>query len=101
MEESVLLLPDQTRPFQIESDTSKYASGAVLMQTNINGNRHPCAYCQNHSPPLNETMKCTIENSLELFVPYGTGDTTSKDPLMKLLFTLTIKTSPTSETHKN
>ena len=37
MEEPVLLLPDQTQPFQIESDTSKYASGAILMQTDING----------------------------------------------------------------
>ena len=35
--EPVLMLPDQTRPFQIESDASKYASGAVLMQTDING----------------------------------------------------------------
>ena len=37
MEEPVLLLSDQTQPFQIESDAFKYASGAVLMQTNING----------------------------------------------------------------
>ena len=29
-EEPVLMLPDQMRPFQIESDASKYASGAVL-----------------------------------------------------------------------
>ena len=36
MEEPVLMMPDQTRPFQIECDASKYASGAVLTQTNIN-----------------------------------------------------------------
>ena len=41
MEEPVLLLPDQTQPFQIQSDASKYASGAILMQTDINGDRHP------------------------------------------------------------
>ena len=51
MEEPVLLLPDQTQPFQIESDTSKYASGAVLMQTNINGDRHPCAYMSESFSP--------------------------------------------------
>ena len=38
------MMPDQTKPFQIECDTSKYASGAVLTQTNGNGNRHPCAF---------------------------------------------------------
>jgi hypothetical protein len=43
-EEPVLMMPDQTKPFQIESDASKYASGAVLTQLDSNGNRHPCAF---------------------------------------------------------
>ena len=43
-EEPVLMKPDQTKPFQIECDTSKYASGAVLTQVDGNGNRHPCAF---------------------------------------------------------
>ena len=42
--EPVLIMPNQTKPFQIECDTSKYASGAVLTQTNGNGNQHPCAF---------------------------------------------------------
>ena len=33
----VLMMPDQTKPFQIESDASKYASGAVLTQLDSNG----------------------------------------------------------------
>ena len=37
-------MPNQTKPFQIECDTSKYASGAVLTQIDGNGNRHPCAF---------------------------------------------------------
>ena len=37
-------MPDQTKPFQIECDTSKYTSGAVLTQNDGNGNRHPCAF---------------------------------------------------------
>ena len=43
-EEPVLMMPDQTQPFQIESNASKYASGAVLTQMNSNGDRHPVAF---------------------------------------------------------
>ena len=42
--EPVLMMPDQMKPFQIECDTSKYASGAVLTQLDSNGDRHPCAF---------------------------------------------------------
>jgi len=38
------MMPDQTRPFQIECDASKWASGAVLTQLDVNGARHPCAF---------------------------------------------------------
>jgi RNase H-like domain found in reverse transcriptase len=38
------MMPDHSKPFQIESDASKYASGAVLTQTDINGDRHPVAF---------------------------------------------------------
>ena len=44
MAEPVLRMPDQTRPFQIEADASKYATGAVLTQTDPNGDRHPVAF---------------------------------------------------------
>ena len=43
-EEPVLSMPDHSRPFQIEADASKYASGAVLTQTDVNGDRHPVAF---------------------------------------------------------
>jgi hypothetical protein len=43
-EEPVLMMPDHTKPFQIECDASKYASGAVLTQLDSNGDRHPCAF---------------------------------------------------------
>ena len=43
-EEPVLAMPDQTRPFQIETDASKYATGAVLTQTDINGDQHPVSF---------------------------------------------------------
>jgi hypothetical protein len=43
-EEPVLVMPDQTKPFQIESDASKYATGAVLTQLDSNGDRHPVSF---------------------------------------------------------
>jgi RNase H-like domain found in reverse transcriptase len=44
MEESVLLMPDQSKPFQIKSDASKVATGTVLTQLDLNGDRHPGAF---------------------------------------------------------
>ena len=43
-EEPVLMMPDLSRPFQIESDASKYATGAVLTQQDSNGSRHPVSF---------------------------------------------------------
>lgn len=44
MTEPVLVLPDQAKPFYVESDALKYATGAVLMQKDSNGNLHPCSF---------------------------------------------------------
>ena len=38
------MMPDQSRPFQIEADASKVATGAVLTQLDSNGDRHPIAF---------------------------------------------------------
>jgi RNase H-like domain found in reverse transcriptase/Integrase zinc binding domain len=38
------MMPDHSKPFQIESDASKYASGAVLTQMDINGDGHQVAF---------------------------------------------------------
>lgn len=43
-EEPVLCMPDSTKPFEIECDASNYASGAVLYQKDMNGDRHPCSF---------------------------------------------------------
>jgi RNase H-like domain found in reverse transcriptase len=44
LQEPVLMMPDYSKPFQIKSDTSKYASRAVLTQMDINGDRNPVAF---------------------------------------------------------
>jgi RNase H-like domain found in reverse transcriptase len=68
-EEPVLLMTDQSKPFQIESDASKVATGAVLTQlaqyllnwiqmaTNI-----PLHSCQRLSLKPKESTKSMIEN---------------------------------------
>jgi RNase H-like domain found in reverse transcriptase len=43
-EEPVLLMPNQSKPFQIKSDASKVATGVVLTQMDSNGDRHPIAF---------------------------------------------------------
>ena len=40
----VLQLVDRTKPFQIESNASKFATGAVLRQKDTNRDWHPVAY---------------------------------------------------------
>jgi hypothetical protein len=43
-EAPVLLMLDAMKEFTIESNASKFASGAVLQQKDINGDWHPCRY---------------------------------------------------------
>jgi hypothetical protein len=37
-------MPNPRKPFVVEADASKYASGVVLQQQDTNGDWHPCAY---------------------------------------------------------
>jgi len=41
---SVLLMPDLMKPFVIESDASKFTTGAVIQQKDMNGDYHLCGY---------------------------------------------------------
>ena len=40
----VLHLPDLSAPFAVATDASKHASGAIFLQTDSNGDWHPCSY---------------------------------------------------------
>ena len=50
-------MPDMTKPFVVESDASKYASGAVLRQQDNNGDWHPCAYLSKSFSPTEHNYK--------------------------------------------
>ena len=43
-EKPVLMMPDHTRPFQIQVDLSLFTTGGILTQMDTNGDCHPCAY---------------------------------------------------------
>ena len=55
--EPVLMMLDQTKPFQIKCDASKYALGAVLTQLDSNGDRHRCAFILKLFSPTERNYK--------------------------------------------
>jgi hypothetical protein len=63
-ETPILLMPNPEKPFTIESDASKFASGAVLHQQDINRDWHPCGYIS-HS--FNQTERNYEIYDQELF----------------------------------
>jgi len=77
-------MPDHSRPFQIETDASKYATGAVLSQLDSNGDRHPVAfYSKTFSPAeqnynIHDRELLAIIRALEAWHHYiqGSGHST-------------------------
>jgi hypothetical protein len=53
-EEPVLIQPDQTKPFEVEVDSSNYVMGAGLMQKDNNRKMHPVAF---FSKTMNEAQR--------------------------------------------
>jgi len=54
LEEPVLVMPDVTKPFYIETDASNWAVGAVLKQRGADGELHPCGYLSHRLTPTEQ-----------------------------------------------
>ena len=51
----ILMFPDETRPFQVEADSSDFATGAMLSQQSLKDDKwHPIAY---YSKSLNAVAR--------------------------------------------
>ena len=57
LEAPVLQMPDPLKPFVVRSDTSKFASGAVLQQQDTNGDWHPCSYLSQSFNAMEQNYK--------------------------------------------
>ena len=51
LEKPVLIIPDPTKPFYVESDASKWAMGVILWQRDMNGDLKPCGYISHSFTP--------------------------------------------------
>lgn len=79
--EPVLRMPDPTKPFVVESNASKYASGAVLTQLDENGKRHPISFISKTFTPAEQLYQIydrellAIIRALEEWRHYVQGST--------------------------
>ncbi len=54
LQSPILSTPDPLKPFEIQTDASNYATGAILLQRDSNGVLHPCFY---YSKPFSPAEK--------------------------------------------
>jgi len=99
--EPVLMMPDQGKPFILECDASKYASGAILSQMDQNGEKRPVAFLPNHSIKLNEITKYMTENYWQLSEPLKNGDIIFKEDHSLSRSILTTEILATFANHRN
>jgi RNase H-like domain found in reverse transcriptase len=72
-------LPDQSKPFQIKSDTSKVATRAVLTQLNSNGDQHPVAFMSKTFSETKRKYGIYDQELLEIIQALKNGDIIFKD----------------------
>uniref|UniRef100_A0A0W0FKC0 Reverse transcriptase domain-containing protein n=1 Tax=Moniliophthora roreri TaxID=221103 RepID=A0A0W0FKC0_MONRR len=75
----ILQMPDDEKPFIIEADASKWATGAVLKQQGPDGDLHPCGYISHAFTPTERNYKIydrellAITNALKAWEHYLLG----------------------------
>ena len=69
-------MPEPSKPFVVETDASKFTSGGILQQQDMNGDWHPAVTYQSHSAKLNKTMRSTTKNYWQSSKHSQSGDTT-------------------------
>ena len=80
----VLLMPDSSKPFILESNASKWATGAVLQQQDVNGEWHPCGYISHSFDATQRNYEIYDRELLEIVCALETWCTTFKDPHFQL-----------------
>lgn len=78
-ERPILLIPDKTKPFILETDASEVASGAVLRQYDANGDLKPCRFLSKSFSPTKQQYQIynrellAIIHALAAWRPYLLG----------------------------
>jgi hypothetical protein len=101
MEEPVLLMPNQSKPFQIKSDTSKVATRAILTQLESNGDWHPVAFMSKTFSETKRKYEIYDQELLRIIQAQKNEDIISKDQDTQQWFTPTTKTWHTSKPLRN
>ncbi|KAI5117980.1 hypothetical protein M0805_007798 [Coniferiporia weirii] len=61
-----LLIPDPSKPFILETDASKVATGAILYQTNSNGDLQPCGFISQTLSPAQQRYEVYDQELLSI-----------------------------------
>uniref|UniRef100_A0A0W0F9J8 Reverse transcriptase domain-containing protein n=1 Tax=Moniliophthora roreri TaxID=221103 RepID=A0A0W0F9J8_MONRR len=67
LSEPILVMPDVDKPFVIEADASKWATGAVLRQKGADGEWHPCGYLSKSFSPAERNYEIYDRELLAIY----------------------------------
>uniref|UniRef100_A0A0W0GEN7 Putative reverse transcriptase-rnase h-integrase n=1 Tax=Moniliophthora roreri TaxID=221103 RepID=A0A0W0GEN7_MONRR len=67
LSEPILIMPDIDKPFIIEADASKWATGAVLRQKGTDGEWHPCGYLSKSLSPMEQNYEIYDRELLAIY----------------------------------
>uniref|UniRef100_A0A0W0GC37 Putative pro-pol protein n=1 Tax=Moniliophthora roreri TaxID=221103 RepID=A0A0W0GC37_MONRR len=67
LSEPILVMLDVDKPFVIEADASKWATGAVLRQKGADGEWHPCGYLSKSLSPMEQNYKIYNRELLTIY----------------------------------